>query len=409
MIDPFAPGVIQCPECQGREEPCWRCDSAGFIQGDEERRTKVENKLVPLTTEDKLAIRYGVTPEQIRAKREAFAALRCDTPKGYDAVRLAIAECRTTRTAIEAKRKELKADALEYGRKVDAVAKSLTEPIEQIEGQLREKKAAVDEVKARAKAEKEAAEKAALEAQLRAEREAEEARIRAEREAEAARLAAEREAQRIEAERLAAERKALEEAQRQAREAEERRAAEERARIEAERQKLEAERRAIEEARAAEENRARLAREEEARRVAALRQAEEARLAAERAELDRQRQETERLERERLARVAAEEAAERVKKEAAALAERARLEAEEFIVRERERQAQLKARLEALRPDADKLRAWAEQLTRVPPPDVTSDEAKLAIVEAGKTLDALVERLRGFDSTAARQVQEAAE
>lgn len=349
-------------------------------------------------TDAKLVTRYGVTPEQIEAKKKTYAALTCDTREGYEQVRLAIAECRTTRVQVEAKRKELKAGALEYGRRVDAVAKQLTGLVEEIETPLQEKKDAVDQAKARAKAEKEAAEKAALEAQIKAEREAEEKR-----------LAAVAEAQRIEAEKLAAERRAFEEEQARARVEAEKAAAESRAkaeaaakaeadRVAAERSALDAERRKLEEAREAEETRQRVAREQEEARLAAVRAEEEAKLDAARAEVERQRRETERLERERLAKL-----------EADRQAEVARKEAEEAAVREAERQAAIRARLDALRPDAEKLYSYAGRIRAIDVPTVASEEARRAVTEAIDALAQIAGRLETFGKDSTAVAQEAAE
>jgi dsDNA-specific endonuclease/ATPase MutS2 len=134
---------------------------------------------------------YDVTDDAIALKRGQYAVLKADTKEGYEQVRLAIADCRETRSAIEKRRKELKADSLEYGRKVDAVAKHLTEQIEAIEGPLKAQKAAIDEEKARVKAEKEAAAQKAI------------AEVEARLKAEADRLAADRAA--LDAERAAME------------------------------------------------------------------------------------------------------------------------------------------------------------------------------------------------------------
>jgi NADH dehydrogenase [ubiquinone] 1 alpha subcomplex assembly factor 7 len=349
-------------------------------------------------TDAKLVTRYGVTPEQIEAKKKTYAALTCDTREGYEQVRLAIAECRTTRVQVEAKRKELKAGALEYGRRVDAVAKQLTGLVEEIETPLQEKKDAVDQAKARAKAEKEAQEKAALEAQLKAEREAEEARLKAEREAEAARLAAQREAQRIEAEKLAAERRAFEEEQARAKAAAEKAAAESRAKAEEEARKLAEERRKLEEAREAEELRQRVAREQEEARLAAVRAEEEAKLDAARAEVQRQRRDTARLEAERLAKL-----------EADRQAEVARKEAEEAAVREAERQAAIRARLDALRPDAEKLYSYAGRIRAIDVPTVASEEARRAVTETIDALAQIAGRLETFGKDSTAIAQEAAE
>lgn len=146
------------------------------------------------TTITELQVVYQITEADIAARLAKYGGLTADTPQGYKAVQSAIGDLRDARVSIEKRRKELKADSLEYGRKVDAVAKFLTEKIEAIELPLKALKAAVDEEKARAKAEKEAAERRALEESLRAEREA---------------LNAEAERLRVEAERLAAERAAL--------------------------------------------------------------------------------------------------------------------------------------------------------------------------------------------------------
>lgn len=316
---------------------------------------------VEVAVPSELIVKYDVTTEQIAAERERCASLSADTPKGYEEVRKSIAKMRATRVAIEKRRKELKAGALEYGRKVDAAAKHLTGLVEEIEAPLQAKKDAVDEEKARAKAEAEAAKQRAIEEQIRQEREAEEARLRAEREAEEQRLAAEREAQRVEAERLAAERAKFEAEQaaaEAARRAEEERLARERAEAEA---KLRAEREA-EERRIAEE-RAKL--EAEAR-------AERERIAAERAAAERE-------EAERQARIRAEQ-------EARERAERERAEAEERRVREAERKAELERRLAALRPDAEKLAAYASALHAVPIPDVSAPEATATLDEAQELL-----------------------
>jgi colicin import membrane protein/SWI/SNF-related matrix-associated actin-dependent regulator 1 of chromatin subfamily A len=222
-----------------------------------------------------IVVSYPVTPEDIESTRAAYAAITFDAPVGYAAGVKAIAHCRGTRGAIEARRKDLKADSIAYGRKVDQVAKELVALIESIESPLREKKELVDSAKARAKAEAEAAEKRALEAQVRAEREAEELRLREERKAEEARLAAERE-------RLAAERAELAEQKRKedaARAVEEQARKAEQAELNRQREKIDAERQALARDRARAETAARAEQEriaeqerqaEHARRVAAL-------------------------------------------------------------------------------------------------------------------------------------------
>jgi len=68
---------------------------------------------------------------------------------GFQAVHSARMAVKNTRVAIEAKRKELKADALQYGRDVDAEAKRLTLLIEPIESHLQREEDAITAEKAR--------------------------------------------------------------------------------------------------------------------------------------------------------------------------------------------------------------------------------------------------------------------
>jgi len=74
--------------------------------------------------------------EPIRAQIAELKAANANTvfkyeePKGNKLARSHVASLRTVKGDIERKRKELKAEALEYGRKVDAVAKELTGEIE---------------------------------------------------------------------------------------------------------------------------------------------------------------------------------------------------------------------------------------------------------------------------------------
>ena len=214
-------------------------------------------------------VEYNISDGAIALLREEYGGLTADTPSNYRLVVQAIADCRDRRVAVEKKRKELKADALEFGRRVDSEAKRLTSMLWEIEEPLKQEKQKVDDEKARIKREKEEAERAAIEAELAAKRAAEEAaakaeqeRIRKEQEAEAARLAEER--RKIEAERAA----------------QEARLAEERAAIEKERRRLAQEQFEREsKERAEREAREKLARE-----------AEEKKRAEELAEIERKRQ-----------------------------------------------------------------------------------------------------------------------
>ena len=169
-------------------------------------------------------VTYSVTEAEIANTRAACASLTCDTPAGYEAVRAAIGNLRTTRTAIEKRRVELKADALAFGRLVDTEAKRFTDLLFEIENPLKAKKAVIDDEADRVKREKEAAALKAVQDEINRNNAAKAAEEKAIRDAEESRLAVERESLRVERERLAAEQ----------------------AKIDAERAKVDADRRAVE-------------------------------------------------------------------------------------------------------------------------------------------------------------------
>lgn len=312
-------------------------------------------------------VTYDVTAEMIEAKKSAYAALEASTPKGYEEVRKARADCRTTRVAIEDRRKELKKVPLEMGKYIDSQAKELTALIESIEEPLALKLKAVDDEKDRIKREKEAAEKAALEAKIRAEREAEEARLKSIRDEEEKRLEEERHRLAEEAARLAEVKRQQDEAARIEREKQAAIQAEIDERNRVEREKIAAEKARIEAEQAAE--RERLA--EESRKVQAAKEA------AERAEFERQ------------ARIKAEA-------EAKAKAERDAREAEERRIAEAERKAAEERRLEAIRPDVEKLARFAQQLREIIPPNCNSESTQAVIVLATKRLAHTVGEIESF-------------
>lgn len=283
-------------------------------------------------------VRYDVTDGEIATLRENFSAVTFDTPSNYDAGVKAIALCRGLRTSVEKRRKDLKAASLDYGRRVDAAAAHYTGLLEEIENPLKAKKDAADAARAEEKRQREEAALIAREAELKAQREAEEARLKAEREAEEARIAAE-------GARLAAERAAFDEARRKA---------------------------------------------------DAERAVEEAKLAAQRAELEAQARAVREKEEAAVRAEAERQAAIKAEEEAKVAAARAVVEAEERKAAE-EAEA---ARLEALRPDIEKVRAFAGVIRSIsigPLPDVESKEANEAIGwalsrmrdQAGKVADAL--------------------
>ena len=85
-----------------------------------------------MTTETLDLAPYSEVKAAIAKMKAESAGLTFDyeTPKGNKLARSHVASLRTVKGDIERKRKELKAEALEYGRKVDAVAKELTGEIE---------------------------------------------------------------------------------------------------------------------------------------------------------------------------------------------------------------------------------------------------------------------------------------
>jgi|WetSurMetagenome_2_1015567.scaffolds.fasta_scaffold19772_2 hypothetical protein len=275
-----------------------------------------------MTTDSVTAlVKYDVDEAVLAATKAKCAEMTADTPKGYDEVRLAIAALRTTRVSIEKKRVELKADALAYGRLVDAEAKRLTGLVAEIEDPLSEKKRAIDDEKERVRREAEAEKLRAMEAEIAANRAKQEADAKAVRDAEEARMAAER-----------------------------RRLADERAAFEAERQKAEA--------------------------AAAV---ERERLAAERRqEEDRQRVERDRLDAERRAIEAARQQAEREEFERQATI-RAEKEAAERVEREKVEKARVEAELAALRPDLERVKVFIAAIRAIEAPKLRSPRLRDAV------------------------------
>lgn len=295
--------------------------------------------------EGALVVKYDVTDAAIGELKERFKGISFATPASYEEGRKAIGTLRDLRGKVEKRRKDLKADSLAFGRKVDAAARHLTDLIEAIENPLQEAKRAVDEEEARKAREAEKAELLALEAKLKADREEAEAKARAARDAEEARLAAERE-------RMAADRARFAAAEEAARLERERIAAEQRAaqeKIDAERRELDAQRAAVQ------------AQQEAAARAEAAKRAE----------------------------------AERV--------ERERLEAEQKAARD----AAEAARLEKLKPDIEKLRAYADAIRSLgdDAPVLESHEATEACAWATKRLAAIAAALDQYGAPAATETR----
>lgn len=281
-------------------------------------------------------VSYNVTDSEIAALRERFAGLTAETKEGYKACQTGIAECRDLRVAVEKRRVVLKADALAWGRKVDAEAKRITVALESIEEPLKVAKKLIDDEAERKKREIAEAAQRKIDEENRIAREAEEARLRAEQE----KLAEERRL-------FEAERAKIEEEQR------------------IEREKLDAERRVAEEA-------AKIEREKIAAQERAIR-AEQERL--------------ERIEFERQAKIQAEkDAAEKVERER--IAEQNRIAAEKAEA----------DRVAAMKPDVEKVHAFSAVLAAIEFPQVSSTKAAKALSDARIKIEAVAASLAKFSA-----------
>jgi len=327
-------------------------------------------------------VKFVPTDAAIAEMRNQYMGLKVngiDDKEGLKAVHDARMIVKGKRVEVEKKRKALKADALEYGRKVDAEAKRITALLQPIEDHLQHEEDIVTREKeriAKEEAERQAAitrdrmEKLAavgahafptevqmwtdedFAAELTKATDAFNAKKAAE-EVERKARAEEAERNRIEAERLAEERRKMEEAQAQM--------DRQRAEIEAEKRKLaEAEaarQRAIDDAR-----RKRELEEEAKERAAAMEKAKQE--AAEKARIETEA---------------------RLKREAAEKAERERVAAEKAEAK--------RLKKEAARPDQEKLRAFAETLRTMDRPALRSD---VAIKVLGQIIDETVERINAL-------------
>jgi fused signal recognition particle receptor len=381
------------------------------------------------TESTELPVVYQFTVEEVRLRLAVFRDIDVQTPAGYKTAVRALAVCRSLRGDIESRRKELKAGALEYGRRVDSAARELCEAVGSVELPLKEDKSTVDAEKARLKAEREEAERVAREAEIARKLAEEQARQAAEAAAALATTvafaldtysvddwiaamedghseytlgdgqttltmgAAERAhplvvTRETQCREIIRERRAAEQARLDA----------ERAELDRQRQELEAERARQAAAQAEQERVALEAREAEEMKLAeahaaleaasarqrAEARADEARIAAQQHRLDEQKrlaefEEAERRTAERAARAAAEQA------------DRDRVASEEAAVAEAERQAELQRRREALRPDRERVQAWVAALQAVTVPDVTDAEARGFV----QTLREALEEWRG--------------
>ena len=307
----------------------------------------------------------------LAAKAEGLTIDGIDDREGHKAVSAVRKEAKSARVQVEKTRKELKADALKYGRAVDSKAKEITASLLEIEEPLHAQEKLIDEQRAERKAAEELAAKAVLDERV--------AMLQA--------VGAQVPVSTVadwgdeEYESMLAEYGARWAKQQEGRAAREAQEAQERAEAEA---KAEAARKAEEAERAAAE-----AKDKAEREAAEAKLAEERKsLAAERAELDAERAKA-RKETE------AKDRAEQEKRAAELQAER---EAELAAKREKEA-AELKAKQDAARPDAEKVRWYAREIDEINPPEIQDDEVRerayQIVVDAQHALESLALELTG--------------
>jgi len=313
-------------------------------------------------------VKYDITDAAIAEMEGLYMGLvivDLEDKEQFDAVHSARMVVKGKRVEVEKRRKELKADALEWGRKVDSEAKRIFGKLEPIETHLdREEKKVTDEQK-RIKEEADRKERENIEKRVAALAkfgvvlpfmevatmpdeefagrltQAEDAYL-----AEQKRLADEAAARKAENERL--------EKVRKEQEAEAAKLAEAQRKIDEANAKLEADKKAL---------------------------------------ADEKKAEQERKDRETFEAQAKENARIQAEKDAKGKAEREVREAKERV----EQEAAEKARAEALRPDKEKLLAWASDLLNMVHPNVKSEVA-LDIV--GKTMGIIYQAAKDLNRAA---------
>lgn len=322
----------------------------------------------------KAVVKYNVTDAMIAEMESIYMDLAISDltdKEQFDAVHSARMVVKGKRVEVEKTRKELKADALEWGRRVDAEAKRIVGKLEPIESHLAAEEKKVTDEEKRIKAEEDRREREKIDARISelakydihlpfqeiaamtdeqysaflpeakkawSHRKAKEAEEEVARKAENERLAKIAEEQRLEAERLEKIRKDQEAAQ-----------AEAQRKIDEANAKIEDEKKALEDAKRAEQER-------KDREAFEKQAAENARIKAE------------------------QDAKEKAEREARIALERAAAE----IRMEEERKAEAE-RQEALRPDKEKLMAFAQFLQEgMEYPKMAGDESE-AILKRART------------------------
>jgi colicin import membrane protein len=93
-------------------------------------------------------VKVSVTDQALAELNKQYAGLTImgtGDKDGYKAVQQGLSHVKKIRTSVEARRKELKAPALEFGRAIDSEAKRITEALTPLEAHLRNQKDTIDE------------------------------------------------------------------------------------------------------------------------------------------------------------------------------------------------------------------------------------------------------------------------
>lgn len=110
-------------------------------------------------------VKFDVVVPKVNELSKQYLPLKITSvndEEGYNEVSKALRFIVSKRTAVEEKRKELKADSLAYGRAVDARAKEIAGMLEPIETHLKNEKQRIDDEKKRIEEEEEAKKQAAI-------------------------------------------------------------------------------------------------------------------------------------------------------------------------------------------------------------------------------------------------------
>ena len=105
------------------------------IEMEREEELEESGELTTGEKEETKIVKYSVTMAQIAKLKKEYNEVPKDlsVKKNYELVKKAASHIRGLRGEVEKRRKELKADALEWGRKVDSTAKEITTALIEIE------------------------------------------------------------------------------------------------------------------------------------------------------------------------------------------------------------------------------------------------------------------------------------